>query len=637
MKLILKQTRDRFMTQEPVWIGLLLFLTCLFVYLANQETISSNDNVPNSLLAFNWLDQHSLTFDAFRETYHYRSDDTYGAGGIPYYFVEAPNGHLSSTYPIGTAIVTFPLYFVFFIFIKLSEFIQSLASGTPVDLLDLTDANVRASIREYQKLAAAIVASLSVLIFYLTVRLKFNSAVSLIATFIFAFATATWTISSQGLWQHGSANLVVITILFCLFKANRATASRRQVLLILAGFFCGLLPGIRPTSLVYTGAAIVYAIFAYRQEALFLLLGLPSAFLSAGWNFYYFGISLKNFFIAGYSRMSEQGKSFTASYYVFTPQQFIQGLSGLLFSPSRGLWIYTPVTLFAFPGAYNLLKRWRGKDEQLLLLFSGAALVLFLQYCFFTVWSGGWCYGPRYLTDIIPVLCLLIAYFVADFVNPTDRPSHRQAHLIRIGISTLFVASILFSTFTQIVGAFGSTNWDGIPYSADYRLWNWQDTQIARHTNTLLTKLNPPIDKPRRYLNQLQGEILQITTVENQPIAPPLQFTPSQRVPLKAQVKNTGSAVWYGYETGLTKGLTVVRVSFLDANGQTVAIEERNLLYVSGTPDPGKLGAAIGSILAPATPGNYRAVFDLVLWRVGAFEDNRQRFYEVPVVVVPSP
>lgn len=632
MKSTLKQIRDRLLKRKSFWIGLLLFLTCLFVYLANQTTISSSDNVSNSLLALNWLDQHSLNFDAFRGGYHYRSDDIYGADGIPHYFVEAPNGHLSSTYPIGAAIITFPIYCIIFIFIKLSELFQSAISGVPVDLLDLTDLSARASIRNYQKLAAATVASLSALIFYLTIRLKFNTAVALISTFIFAFATTTWVISSQGLWQHGSANLVVITILFCLLKANRATGQNRRVFLVLAGFFCGLLPGIRPTSLIYTLAAIAYALFAYRQEAIFLILGLPSALLSASWNFYYFGINAKNLIVAGYSRMSGQGQSFTQSYYALTLQQFIQGFKGLLFSPSRGLWIYTPVTLFAFPGLYSLVKRWRGKDEQLLLLFSGAALILFLQYCVFTVWSGGSGYGPRYLTDIIPILCVLIAYFVAELTNSRDRLPRKGA-VIRIVISTLFAVSICFSTFTQVVGAFGSTDWDSIPYAAQERLWNWRDTQIARHTNRLFNRLNPPIVKPRRYLNQLQGEIVQITMKDQQAIATPWQLTPFQSVILEAQIKNTGGASWYGYETGLTKGLTVIRVRFFNTNQQEVKTEGHNLLYTSGNLAPGELGKAIGSILAPSTPGDYTAVFNLLLWRVGDFKDGPQNIYEVPIVV----
>ncbi|MBF2047102.1 MAG: hypothetical protein IGS54_07015 [Elainella sp. C42_A2020_010] len=89
-------------------VGTLIFVTCVFVYLANRSTtLTSSDNVTHTLLAFNWLENQTLHFDAFRDGHLY-------GGGIPYYLVEAPNGHLTSRYPIGTALVSFPLYCFFY-------------------------------------------------------------------------------------------------------------------------------------------------------------------------------------------------------------------------------------------------------------------------------------------------------------------------------------------------------------------------------------------------------------------------------------------------------------------------------------------------------------------------------------------
>lgn len=48
---------------------MLLFFICIGVYLANGETISSGDAVPNTLLAFNLLENHTLHLDAFRASY----------------------------------------------------------------------------------------------------------------------------------------------------------------------------------------------------------------------------------------------------------------------------------------------------------------------------------------------------------------------------------------------------------------------------------------------------------------------------------------------------------------------------------------------------------------------------------------
>ena len=632
MKELLTKIKILIQKKPQAWISLLIFCTCVFVYLANGEAISSTDNVPSSLVAFNWLDNHSLNFDIFRNGDMYRTDTKNGANGIPHFFVEAINGHLSSTYPIGNAILTFPIYFLFFVGIKVTEFYQNFVLGNSVDFLRLADPSFEGPLQNYQKLAAVGVASFSTVVFYLANRLKFNGAIALLSTFIFAFATSTWMTGSQGLWQHGSSNLAVLCIIFCLLKANRAQGKNRKVLLVLTGVFCGLLPGIRSTSLLYSVAAIAYAFFIYRQEALYLLLGLPSALISASWNIYYFGFSLSKLVVGGYSRFSDKDVSFTNSYYKLTLEQFWAGFSGLLISPSRGILVFTPVSVLAVPGAWQIWKWRAGKDEKLFLCLTVAALGIFLQYCFFKVWTGGACYGPRYLTDILPIICFLISYCLAGWVEKWHQGKPKIS-VVKLAILTALIA---VSTFTQTAGAFGSTNWDGIPQPTPERIWQLHDSQIERHAKHIFYKAFDPMGDRGQYLKKWNGVIESVHKRNAKPLKDLIEATPSRKIILTARVKNTGQVPWIGYETGLSRGRTQVGIEFFDSENQPVRIRagQRSRLYIAGMPQPGETVTAIGRVNFPQKPGDYRLVLDLDIGGVKEPADMPKPIYTIKVRVV---
>jgi hypothetical protein len=640
MKKLLTRIKALIQKRPQAWMGLLIFCTCVYVYLANGEIISSTDNASSSLLAFNWLENHSLNFDIFRDGYLYRTDTKHGANGIPHFFVESANGHLSSTYPIGNVILSFPLYFLFFVGIKIAEFYQNVILGHSVDFLRLADPSFEGAIQNYQKLAAVGIASFSTVIFYYANRLKFSGTIAILSTFIFAFATSTWVTGSQGLWQHGSSNLAVLCIIFCLLKANRIQGKNRKILLVLAGIFCGLLPGIRSTSLLYSVAAIVYAFWVYRQEALYLLLGLPSLFISASWNIYYFGFSLSKLVVGGYSRYAVKNASFTDSYYSWTVHQFMIGFSGLLWSPSRGLLVFTPVSLLAIPGVRQIWKWRSGKDEQLFLGMTVAALGIFLQYCFFKIWTAGACYGTRYLTDILPVICFLISYCLAHWV---EKWNQGQLKFTRIKLVTLTLL-IVASTFTQAVGAFGSTDWDGIPEPTPERMWQLHDSQIERHAQHVFYKAFDPLGDREQYLKGWNGVIESVSKRNNAPlkhilIKGILEGTPSRKIILTAQVKNTGTVPWIGYETGLSRGRTQVLVEFLDANNQSVRIKagKRSRLYIAGTPQPGESVTALGRMTFPPQPGDYTMVLALEVGGIKKPAGMVEPLYTVKVRVIPEP
>jgi hypothetical protein len=87
-------------------VALAIVAGTFLVYTANGETLTSFDTAPNSLLPLNLLERRRLDLDAFR-------DGTIAAAGGAYAFTAGVDGHLTSVFPIGTALVSLPIYTAF--------------------------------------------------------------------------------------------------------------------------------------------------------------------------------------------------------------------------------------------------------------------------------------------------------------------------------------------------------------------------------------------------------------------------------------------------------------------------------------------------------------------------------------------
>ncbi|MBD1862172.1 MULTISPECIES: hypothetical protein [Trichocoleus] len=601
----------------------LVFTLCCVVYLANKRLIGTGDSIPNSLLALNWLRNHTLYFDAFRDNYFFEN-----YSGLPYFFAESKTKHLVSVYPIGTAVVSLPIYFIFSIYLDVIDFIKTNITGIPFEF-DLTGASFEPYRQAFEKLAATLATSLSVVIFYISSRLKFPLATSLISTFIYAFATNTWMTSSQALWQHTATNLVLTSLILCLLKANRAENTHLRLLLFIAGFLCGLLPIIRPTNLLFSIAAILYVTSIYRKVALFLLLGLPVSLLGMAWNFYNFGS-----FLGGYTALSS---AYKVTFYRFNFNQFLQGFLGLMFSPSRGIFVFSPIVIFCIPGFWQAFKKSKiHQDERLITSLAIAAIALFLSYCFYTIWWAGGSYGPRFISDATPIICYLIGYFINSQFNFALK--NQKIFISSLAIFLIFLA---VSTYSQVLGAFSKAEWNGIPINVDtqhVRLWDFRDTQLSRHANSLFFQIVKPIENLVKYSQALAGSIEKVERVDMQrpnnfsPI--PDIVLPNEPLVLRAKLRNTGKSRWLGYESGVMPGEVRVRLrAFNESNVQVIDTR----LFVSGLARHNDVTEAIGSLKFPVEPGLYRLVFDLIAEGVGEFPNNsRNRPYEVVVIVQPK-
>ncbi|PSB07432.1 hypothetical protein C7B76_28060 [filamentous cyanobacterium CCP2] len=611
-------------------ICLLIFVTCIFVYQSNGRFfLGSNDNVPHTLLAFNWLENQTLNFDNFRDGYLF-------GGDRPYFFAEGINGQLTSRYPIGTSLISFPLYIIFYLYLKLASLIETITSGVSSDLLDVASQDFSDYRQTFSKLAGTLSTAFSAVLFYLSVRLKFNRLVSSIATFTFAFATASWALNSQDLRQHTISNLVLITIILCLFKADRTEGKNQRILLFLAGIFSGLLPGVRITSGIFSAAAFFYSLLVFRKESVFFLLGLPSALISFAWNAYFFGVD--NMITGGYVSQLE----IRPSPYKFELGHFLQAFFGMTISPSEGFFVYSPVLLFAFPGAYQVFKKRSNHDEHLLLWMTLASIGLFIHFCFYGSWMGGsGSYGSRFLTDVIPVVSFLVAYPLASIV----RRLTEQPNPVTKAVFTTFLVSLLISTLIQAIGVFSNTDWgmSPIPLGTDRsRVWHITDSRIERHTKNLFARITRPIKDPEQYVQGMDGRVEQMEMAAGRsPFAPidgsPIELMTRQRRVFRATLTNTGTSQWYGYQSGMVgMGEAKLRVQFINREGNNPKPMLGRWLNVSGTTKPGEQTTAIGRVTFPNRPGQYEMQFSVFAAGLNnELNQSKPPIYTMDVTVLP--
>lgn len=176
-----------------------------------------------------------------------------------------------------------------------------------------------------------------------------------------------------------------------------------------------------------------------------------------------------------------------------------EALLGNLFSPARGLLIYSPVVLLALPGFMRSL---RERSERWLHVAFAASIVLhWLAVARFgQPWWGGASYGPRFMTDVLPFL----VYFVAFACQAATVAERRRAGIAG-GVALLAGVSV-------VMHAQGALNvepyrWYGDPVNIDCdptRLWSWRDPPFARG---LIVGMHLIVERPGPLLDLTGGVV----------------------------------------------------------------------------------------------------------------------------------
>jgi hypothetical protein len=429
----------------------LLFLVLMGIYASDGTTLPVRDAIPNLCLAVQVLKTGGLSFSPQESPFMFvwtlqgaggsrkvdvdawdaevegrRAEDLFAIGILsdpqPRYYL-APSvreGRYVGIYGPGAGLSAVPYFAAI-----------SLVYGGWSDNLGILGA-------EAKVFASACVAGAAVLL-YATFLLYLPRPVALVAAVLFGLGTCVWAELTRALWQQSPAILFVATSLYLL-----ARSPGRWSFAAAAGFCSGAAVLCRPTlGLLLLGAG-GYLIWKSRREALPFALAAAIPLLTlAGYNAFYLGSPFR----MGQSEAARKlALSISGSGDIWQTPLW-EGGAGVLFSPSRGLFAFSP--FLAFTG-WGMVEAWRRPGFEMFRAWSLALAALLLIAFKWFEWFGGWVYGYRLVAELAPLLMV--------FLIPVAQRIRESTPL-----STVFAILAAGSVGIQVLGAsrYDPVAWNG--------------------------------------------------------------------------------------------------------------------------------------------------------------------------------
>lgn len=324
------------------------------------------------------------------------------------------------------------------------------------------------------KFTASLLVALSAGLLYLTMLRLTPPRIALLAALAYGLGTCVWSTSSQALWQHGPSEFWLALALFFLVRDSLAPLSAAA-----GGTALAMAVACRPTNAVVLAiVALWLAVRDWRALVALLVGALPIGFALAVYN----GIYLGSPFTFGQTEIAEK----LALHKCGTPGVWQTplwlGAAGLLLSPGRGLFLYSPWLVLALGGAVIV---WRDPRYTPLRPLPFAALAMLAVHAKFYDWWGGWAFGYRPIVDSTVLLAPLAAAALAALTSEQFSTARR-----RLAWSA-FALLVAWSIGMQTLGAFAYdlAGWnarvvDGVPQDIDrpqyrHRIWSWRDNPIS--------------------------------------------------------------------------------------------------------------------------------------------------------------
>jgi len=383
-------------------------ITLVFYLLPWRKDRGGGDVVPAELIPIAVLHGHGFYLDEFRGS----STD------LPYYF-STRQGRVISNYPILPGVVNVPAF-----------------TAARVVGWDLYHHRQRLS-----WLTAVSLTSASVVFFCLWImRLGISNRQAFWWTLVYSLGTGAWSIGSTSINQHGPS-------LFFLTLGSYFMTFELPVALVASGLAFGFAVMNRPANIALVLPLAVFVIWRSRSRAGWFIGGaaVPAGLLA--W-----------YSTAYWGTVTSLGQGPAILFH----GAVLKGMVGLLFSPARGLFVFSPIFLLSLLAIPFVLRR----GGLYVAICCGLAFSLLL-YSRWSMWWGGGSFGYRLLTEHSPFLVLLAATFWAQ---------HGGKVLLAV-----VVALGSLSVFIHGLGAFlYPSGWEEGIDTMTSKLWEVSDTELTR-------------------------------------------------------------------------------------------------------------------------------------------------------------
>jgi hypothetical protein len=346
------------------------------------------------------------------------------------------DNHAYYDYPVGTPVLAAPFVMV-----------GRLLGMNPLQREDDTALQIG--------IAAILCAAIFLLLFRLA-NLYLGDWAALIFSLALVFGSSLTSTMGTALWSQNFQTVIVVLILLELAEWERG--KRAQIRgawlggLLFAAYLC------RPTSV-----ALILPVFGYlawRQRK-----ALPWAV----------GVSAGLLLLFVLWSWLEMGR-LLPRYYDPTSWQSSTGFWGqwlpLWFGPARGLWAFTPALTLVF-GGWALRKV---RLQPLHILFWAWIVVHTVLLARSQAPWGGWSYGPRFFTELVPGLGLVLL-LMADAMSAL----HRRWRSALLGIFVVLSAAGIYIHTLQGLYNIETMAWNDNPnidQTWKERRWDWRHPQF---------------------------------------------------------------------------------------------------------------------------------------------------------------
>jgi hypothetical protein len=555
----------------------LLFLGVVFLYSLNGRSLTAGDTIPASFLPVSILREFDFDLDEF--PFLYESE-------MPW-FMQRVEGRVVSAYPPWAGVLSLPVY------------VLPVLGGLPAQSPWIYD---------LAKLSATLITALSVVLLLCTLRRLTGAAIAYGIAIVYAFGTSSFSTSSQALWQHGPSQLfITLTVYWLVRGISEPRFSAYSGLALASAVLC------RPTNALMAAPVVAYLVCHRRDQLIgFLLAALPPALCLAEYNLRYFGSPFTTGIVGttGPSRIWE-----SASVLFSTP--LVEGLAGVLVSPARGLFVYSPILLVS---AVGMVMVWRRPTPVLLRYLSLAPLPILVLTAKWLSWWGGGSYGPRLLADVTPLLCL---YLYPAFEWARARP------VVRCGLICLAA----FSIALHALGVFGAGDWNGHPNVDRHpeRLWSWTASPPVYYAGNLVRDVYAKVRRiGLRLPTSREAPQRLAASYRALDLTPGMTLPPNSFVVCRVEAVNEGEAVWLArakWERG------EVRLRWRWFLGDRQEPSDAGGWMIGYDVLPGQRYVFTLEIATPREPGDYTLELGLVSQQATSFEDQGSAPLTLPVQV----